>query len=165
MVKVLADDGRMFKLHHDSYTIVAYPVAAITPRRRVRFQAFGAYFALHTLSTNRGPLQTSFALPLAMLLKPAEFIRLPLAYIRLFDAQAAQQLEPWVRLAKNSSFPKGHHPRNTPEDTALLNLLFEMDLNVSRAPQGSGKPIINISISPLLLKMTGVLMHMMTIRC
>lgn len=137
MGDVIADEFLMFKRHRDSYTIVAAPTSGSTANRRsLRFQAFGSFFALHTLITNRGPLHTSFALPLAMLLKPAEFIRLPVSYIRLFDAEAARQLELWVRLAKDAHLPKRHHTGNTPEHTALLNMLYELDINVSDPRQG-----------------------------
>lgn len=131
MIHVIEDDFLMFKRHHDSYTIVAAPAGSISDRRSLRFQAFGSFFAIHTLETNRGPLHTSFALPLAMLLSPSEFICLPVSYIRIFDAEAAQQLEPWVRVGKDAHLPKGHHSSNTPEDTALLNMLYDLDIDVS----------------------------------
>lgn len=135
MGQVIADDFRMFKRHRDSYTIVAAHAGSTSDRRRLRFQAFGSFFALHTLESNRGPLQTSFALPLAMLLGPAEFIRLPVSYIRLFDAEAARQLELWVRLPKNAPLPKGR-AGNSAENTALLDMLYELDIDVGDLPQG-----------------------------
>ncbi|KZP07553.1 hypothetical protein FIBSPDRAFT_965558 [Athelia psychrophila] len=64
-----------------------------------------------------------------MLLSPSEFICLPVSYIRIFDAEAAQQLEPWVRVGKDAHLPKGHHSSNTPEDTALLNMLYDLDID------------------------------------
>lgn len=136
MGHVMAHEFLMFKRHRDSYTIVAAPAGSTSNRRSLRFQAFGSFFALHTLITNRGPLQTSFALPLAMLLGPAELIRLPVSYIRLFDAEAARQLELWVHLAKNAQLPKRHHPGNSPEHTALLNMLYDLNIDVSDLRQG-----------------------------
>lgn len=130
MSKVFEDEFRFFKLHHNTYTIVTFLAEASTARRRARLQAFGAYFALHTLSTNRGPPRTSFALPLAMLLTSDEFIRLPLGYIGTFDAQAAQQLEPWVLLAKNAAFPKLPNANNSAHHAAIINLLLELNINV-----------------------------------
>lgn len=131
MTEVFRDDFRLFKMHHNTYTIQSSLPDADTARRRARLQAYGAFFAIHSLSTNRGPPKTSFALPLAMLLTPEEFIRLPLEYIGAFDAQAAQQLQPWVHLAKDAVFPKTPNPGHSPHHAALLNLLLELNINVS----------------------------------
>lgn len=146
MTKVLENEFRFFKMHHNTFTIVTFLAEACTARRRARLQAFGAYFALHTLSTNRGPPRTSFALPLAMLLTPEEFIRLPLAYIGTFDAQAAHQLEPWVLLPKNGAFPKMPNARNSPHHAAVINLLLELNINV-RDPRQPGTLAAELSHS------------------
>lgn len=130
MSQVFEEEHRLFKFHHNTYTIVTSLAEASTPRRCARLQAFGAFFALHALATNRGPQWTSFALPLAMLLTPDEFIRLPLEYIGNFDAEAAQQLEPWVLLAKDAAFPKTPNASNSPHHAALINLLHELNINV-----------------------------------
>ncbi|KZP22303.1 hypothetical protein FIBSPDRAFT_952918 [Athelia psychrophila] len=129
MTEVFQEDFRLFKMHHNAYTIELSLPGASTPRRRARLQAYGAYFAIHSLSTNRGPPKTSFALPLAMLLTPEEFIRLLLEYIGALDAQAAQKLQPWVHLAKDAAFPKTPNAGHFPHHTALLDLLLELNIN------------------------------------
>ncbi|KAF7972869.1 hypothetical protein HWV62_16646 [Athelia sp. TMB] len=126
--EVMAEDFQYFKMHHNSYTVVAYPASTTSNSRRQRFQAYGSFFALFTLYTNRGPPQSSFALLLAMLLEPHQLIRLPLDYIRFLDPEAANRLEPWVILAKDATFPKAHNSTNTPQQTALINLLCELDI-------------------------------------
>lgn len=143
MSEVFEQEFRFFKLHHNTYTIVTFLAEASTARRCARFQAFGAFFALHTMSTNRGPQRTSFALPLAMLLTPDEFIRMPLKYIRHFDAEAAQQLQPWVLLDKDAAFPKTPHPSNSEHHSALINMLLELNINVS-PPRESQRAALNM---------------------
>ncbi|KAF7973296.1 hypothetical protein HWV62_15609 [Athelia sp. TMB] len=129
--RILAEEFHMFKFHHNSYTITTFPANTTKPGRHYRFEAFGSMFALYTLSTNRGPPQTSFALLLAMLLQPHQLIRLPIDYIRVFDAEAAQLLEPWARLAKNTPFPKTHSTHNSIQQTELLNLLYQLEIPVT----------------------------------
>ncbi|KAF7972613.1 hypothetical protein HWV62_17436 [Athelia sp. TMB] len=126
---VLERRPSMFCLHRDLYTIVANPRLSIRAERTSYFKAFGSFFALHILRTNRGVQQTSFALPLAMLLTSDDFIRLPLKYIRFFDLEAERQLLPWVRLTKDTAFPKGPRPENSSEETELLHMLYALNIN------------------------------------
>ncbi|KAF7964887.1 hypothetical protein HWV62_1933, partial [Athelia sp. TMB] len=131
MKSLMGEETSVFMNHHGSYTIAPAEIPGTsTSRRQSRFSAWGSFFAVHILDTHRGPQQTSFALVLAMVLPPDQFIRLPLPYIERLDPEAARLLRPWMSLPKTGRFPTSYDPANTPHERDLIHTLCEMGTQV-----------------------------------